>query len=360
MVVVAGSAARAGLRTQAGPRARAVDASATAWARAVDASATAPRAVAEPYGRSATLADDDDRDGPGPRPCPRCRPPPADLQRDPAVGRAAPRQRPRRDPQLRPAPGRVRHDLLHRRLPRADEPPRPGRAAGADARDGGRAGRPGPRPGPLHPLRAEPPPRAHRARLAADDGHAGELARADAHLQGEAREPARRHQPRPAHVPGAAGRGHRHLQGVAGPGRQGPGRPPGALARDRPALQLDLRRDLPRAAGRPHRGSRGARHGRRPEDEQVAEQHHRDPGLARGHPAPGHEHGHRHAAHPADRPGAARRSATSASCTASSAATTRRSGTASGPRGPAASTRRSCSRSGSSPTTPRPASATRS
>ena len=26
------------------------------------------------------LADDDDRDGPGPRPCPRCLPPPADLQ----------------------------------------------------------------------------------------------------------------------------------------------------------------------------------------------------------------------------------------------------------------------------------------
>ena len=39
-------------------------------------------------------------------------------------GVAAHRQRPRRDPQLRPAPGRVRGDLLHRRLPRPDEHPR--------------------------------------------------------------------------------------------------------------------------------------------------------------------------------------------------------------------------------------------
>ena len=45
------------------------------------------------------------------------------------------------------------------------------------------------------------------------------------------------------------------------------------------------------------------------------------------------------------------KSATSASCTGRSATTTRRSGTASEPRGPAASTPRSCSRSGSSPTT---------
>ena len=54
------------------------------------------------------------------------------------------------------------------------------------------------------------------------------------------------------------------------------------------------------------------------------------------------------------------RSATSASSIARSATTTRRSGRASGPPGPAASTRRSCSPSGSSPATPRPASATAS
>ena len=52
------------------------------------------------------------------------------------------------------------------------------------------------------------------------------------------------------------------------------------------------------------------------------------------------------------------RSATSASSTATSATTTRRSGTASGPPGPAASTRRSCSPTGSSPTTPSRASDT--
>ena len=37
-----------------------------------------------------------------------------------------------------------------------------------------------------------------------------------------------------------------------------------------------LRRDLPGAAGGPHGRARRARHGRRPEDEQVARQHHRD------------------------------------------------------------------------------------
>ena len=42
-------------------------------------------------------------------------------------GHRPPRQRPRRDPQLRDAPVRVRGDLLHRRLPRAHEHPRPGR-----------------------------------------------------------------------------------------------------------------------------------------------------------------------------------------------------------------------------------------
>ena len=76
-------------------------------------------------------------------------------------------------------------------------------------------------------------------------------------------------------------------------------------------------------------------------------------------PQAGHVDGHRHEADPAHRPRAARRSATSASSTASSATTTRRSGTASGRPGPAASTRRSCWPTGSSPTTPRPASATR-
>ena len=51
------------------------------------------------------------------------------------------------------------------------------------------------------------------------------------------RHPARRRQPRPADLPGPAGRRHRHLQGVARAGRQGPGGAPRAVARDRPRLQ---------------------------------------------------------------------------------------------------------------------------
>ena len=72
------------------------------------------------------------------------------------------------------------------------------------------------------------------------------------------REPARRHQPRAADLPGPAGRRHRHLQGVARAGRQGPGRPPRAVARDRPRLQPPLRRHVPRAAGGLHRGARSS------------------------------------------------------------------------------------------------------
>ena len=93
---------------------------------------------------------------------------------------------------------------------------------------------------------------------------------------------------------------------------------------------------------------------------QVGRQHHRDPGRAGRDPQAG------HVAWSPTRSGscapipAAPRSATSASSTGSSATTRRRSRTASGRPGPAASTRRSCSPSGSSTTTPRPASATRS
>ena len=75
------------------------------------------------------------------------------------------------------------------------------------------------------------------------------------------RQPARRHQPRAADLPGPAGGRHRHLQGVARAGRQGPGRPPRAVARDRPRVQQPLRRDVPRAAGAstPRRPSCSAR-----------------------------------------------------------------------------------------------------
>ena len=165
-----------------------------------------------------------------------------DLQRHPAVGDRPPRQRPRRDPQLRRAPGPVRGDLLHRRLPRPDEPPRPRRAPPPDARDGRVAPGARPRPGEVHAVRPEPPPRAHRARLAARDRHAGELGRADADLQGEAGAAAGRRQPRPAHVPDPAGRRHRDLPRRPRAGRQGPGRPPRAQPRDRPGLQPPLRR----------------------------------------------------------------------------------------------------------------------
>ena len=228
-----------------------------------------------------TRLADDDRD----RPCPRAGrgalATATDLLRDPAVRRAPPRQRPGRDPQLREAPVGVRGDLLHRRLPRADEPPRPRRAPDPDARDGRVPDRPGPGPRALHAVRPEPPAGGHGARLAADDRHAGQLAGAHADVQGEEAAAAGRRQPRTAQLPGAAGRRHRPLQGVARARREGPGGAPGAIAGDRAPVQHALWRHVPRAPGGLHRIAHRPGHGRCAEDVQVARQHHRHPRAAR-------------------------------------------------------------------------------
>ena len=142
--------------------------------------------------------------------------------------------------------------------------------------------------------------------------------------------------------------------------RQGPGRPPGAVPGDRPGLQQPLWRDVSGAAGRPYRGTCRARHGRRPEDVEVGRQHDRDPRLARADPEAGHVDGHRHRSGSSEPIRAGRRSATSASSIGSSATTTSRSRTASAPRAPGASTRSDCWPTGSSATTHRLGSGTRS
>ena len=87
--------------------------------------------------------------------------------------------------------------------------------------------------------------------------------------------PARRHQPRPADLSGAAGRRHRHLQGLARAGRQGSGGPPRAdRARSSARSTTDTARRFPsRRPSSPRRRRPG--HRRRPEDEQVARQHDR-------------------------------------------------------------------------------------
>ena len=168
------------------------------------------------------------------------------------------------------------------------------------------AARARPRPGALHAVRPEPPARAHRARLAARDGHAGQLARADADLQGEEAEPARRRQPRPADVPGPAGRRHRHLQGVARAGRQGPGRPPRAVARDRPGASTRRYGETFPEPQAVHTeapivlGTDGVRKMSKSVGNTIDIF-----ARARRHPEAGHVDGHRHQAHPADRPGPA-------------------------------------------------------
>ena len=134
----------------------------------------------------------------------------------------------------------------------------PDAAAASDARDGCRPARPRARPGALHAVRPEPPTRAHRARLAARDGHAGQLARAHADLQGEAPVPARRRQPRAADLPGPAGRRHRHLQGVARAGRQGPGAHLELSREIVRAFNTHLRRHIPGARGGATRSRRSS------------------------------------------------------------------------------------------------------
>ena len=108
------------------------------------------------------------------------------------------------------------------------------------------------------------------------------------------RDPARRRQPRPADLPGPPGCRHRHLQGVAGPGRARTRRrisscPARSFARSTTAT---ARRSPSR--GRVHPGARRPRHRRRQEDVEVARQHDRHPRRAGPDPEAGHVDGHRH------------------------------------------------------------------
>ena len=240
-------------------------------------------------------------------------------------GHRPPRQRPRRDPQLRPAPVRVRGDLLHRRLPRADEHPRRRRSCGSGrARWRPRCWPSGLDPGALHAVRPEPPARAHRARLAARHGHAGQLARADADLQGE----------EASSQPDDVNHGlltYPVLQAADIVIYKASLVPVG---KDQ-AAHLELSREIVRAFNRRYgdtfpepqavftEAPDRPRHGRRPEDEQVGRQHDRHPRRA------GASSGSRSCRWSPTRSGscaptpAGPRSATSASSTGSSATTTR-------------------------------------
>ena len=188
--------------------------------------------------------------------------PAAHLLRHPAVRERPSRQRPGRDPQLRPAPGRVRGDLLHRRLPRADQPPTTRTLLRARTREMAAS---------LLALGLDPdrctlfvqshrPEHTELAWLLMTVTPVSWLERTPTYKE-KKREPARRRQPRPAHLPGPAGRRHRHLQGVARAGRQGPGRPPRAVARDRPRVQraATARRSPSRRRSTPRRRSSSAR-----------------------------------------------------------------------------------------------------
>ena len=179
-------------------------------------------------------------------------------------GVAAHRQRPRRDPQLRRAAGPVRGDLLHRRLPRADEHATTRRCCGV---------------GPARWRHRCSPSGSTRRAARCSCSRTGPRSRSSTWLfttvtpvswleRTPTYKEKRENQPDDLnhgllHLPGPPGRRHRPLQGVAGAGRQGPGRASRAVARDRAPLQHAVRRHVPGAAGRLHRGAGGPRHGRR-------------------------------------------------------------------------------------------------
>ncbi len=127
-------------------------------------------------------------------------------------------------------------------------------------------------------------------------------------LQGGAGEP---HRPRPGplrlpRLPGADDRRHHPLQGDARAGGRRPGGAPRAVPRDRPQVQLPLRRGLPRAAAAAHRGRQGGRH-RRPQDVEELRQRHRPGRAGRVDPQEDHGGGDRPAAQAAPGPGQPRR-----------------------------------------------------
>ena len=207
-------------------------------------------------------------------------PPRAHLQRHPADRAQAPRQLHRGDPRLSRGPGARRPgDLLHRRPARHERLVRPEGAARLRARHDGDADGRRARPGALHPVSPVRRGRALGAVLAALVGHA--LRRSPAHdpVQGQVGARAAAGPDQPVPLPGAPGGRHPALQGRPGAGGRGPAPAPRAGARDRAALQLDLRRGVRRARGRDPE-DRSADHGP-PEPRHEDVDHRRHGGRAR-------------------------------------------------------------------------------
>ena len=190
---------------------------------------------------------------PAPRRGPGRRTQAAHLLRDPAVRAAPPGQLPRRDPQLRRAAGGVRRDLLHRRLPRADEPARPGRAPPRSTREMAIA---------LLALGLDPerctlfvqsdrPEHTELAWLLATVTPVSWVERTPTYKEKKPDQPEDVNHGA-AHVPGAPGRRHRHLQGVDSCRSARTRRRTWSCRARSSALQHALRRHVSRTAGGPH------------------------------------------------------------------------------------------------------------
>ena len=228
------------------------------------------------------------------------------FSRHPAVGDRPSGQRPGRDPQLRRAPARVRGDLLRRRLPRADEHPRPGRAAArTSARWPPRCSRwASTRSGARCSSRATDPSTPSSRWLLATVTPVSWVERTPTYKE------KKQHQPDDVNhglltYPILQAADIVHLQGRPRAGGQGPGGPPRAVARDRPGVQPRYGETFPEpqavfTEAPVVLGTDGVRKMSKSLGntiEILAE-----PDVD---PAAGDEHGHRHAADPAHRPGPA-------------------------------------------------------
>ena len=221
-------------------------------------------------------------------------------------GLPARRQLPRRVPQLHRDAGRLRRHLLHRRLPRPDvAPTTPSSSAATPTRWRSACWRSGSTRSERSSSASRTGPSTSSSCGSSSTVDAGALGRAHAVVQGEEAQPARRRQPRAADLPGAPGRRYRHLQRAATcPSARTRRRTSSWRARScAPSIAATASTSSSRRRSSPTRPSSWAPTACNKMSKSLGNviEIFADEDTSEA----GHEHGHRHAAHQAHRPGPA-------------------------------------------------------